>query len=287
MHPTPPIDAEQPVHDRQTVFNPETTEVPHPSSYDILSIFDNDASLNDLYSQSLSTQFRHIHQRYCDRNHTKRQVACDHVEQDHVRCSQNITRPENIPIDCRFSFPKPLQTKSHVKIEECRSQHDGLHCYKVFMVSKRNDSWLNSSMHVMTEIWGANMDWQLILDSGMVIEYMTKYVTKSDFSISSSCNRFMKRLYTQTVESEGRSVHTFLCRAMSKMLGERTMSKQEKCHLVLGSPIVHSTHKMINVDLDNNSSVLSFPSKNTETSSSLVRKDSLIDAYATRFSSTK
>ena len=71
------------------------------------------------------------------------------------------------------------------------------------------------------------------------------------------------------------------------MLGERTMSKQEKCHLILGSPIVHSTHKMINVDLDNNSSILNFPSENTETSSSLVRKDSLIDAYATSFSATK
>ena len=100
MHPNPLNDAEQPVRDRQTVFNPESTEVPHPSSYDILSLFDDETRVNDLYSRSLSTQFRHIHQRYCDRNHTKRQVACEQVQEVNAHPSRNITRPENIPVDC-------------------------------------------------------------------------------------------------------------------------------------------------------------------------------------------
>ena len=281
IHPDPPDDACSTDRSENTVFNPETTQTPHPSSYDFLSLLDNETERNFLYSMSLSAQFRHKHQRYCDRNHSKRDLIQQQIEDG--TADQNVTRPENIPVDCRFSYPKPLRTQSHVRIEQIKCQQNGIFRYKVSMVPKRNDVWLNSSMRTMTECWGANMDWQLILDSGLVIEYMTKYVTKSDFSTSYACNRFMRNLFTQTVEQEGRNVHCFLRKTMSKMLGERTMSKQEKCHLIIGSPIVHSSHRMINVDLDNKSSTINLPMDTDASTTSIVRKDTLIDAYAARF----
>ena len=93
------------------------------------------------------------------------------------------------------------------------------------------------------------MDFQLILDPGMVIDYMSKYVTKSDFSTNAACARLMKSLFDKTVTEEGRTTQSYLRRAMSKLLGDRMMSKQESCHLMLGIPIVRCSHKIQNVDL--------------------------------------
>ena len=83
------------------------------------------------------------------------------------------------------------------------------------------------------------MDWQLVLDIRMVVNYMTNYVTKNDMANNKSYHRVVKYIYCKSVESEGRSVQSFLRRAMSKLLGERMMSKQETCHLMMGLPMVY------------------------------------------------
>ena len=57
-------------------------------------------------------------------------------------------------------------------------------------------------------MWGANMYWQLILDPRMVIDYMTKYVTKSDLSSNKACTSLMKTLFDRTVTEKGRSVQS-------------------------------------------------------------------------------
>ena len=106
------------------------------------------------------------------------------------------------------------------------------------IASKRNDVWINSHMRAVMEVWGANMDWQLIIDPGMVLDYMAKYVTKSDNAQTKGSHRMIRNLFTKTVQEEGRSTQAFLRRVMSKFMGERVMSKQESCHLLLGLPIV-------------------------------------------------
>ena len=150
------------------------------------------------------------------------------------------------------------------------------------------------------QVWGANMDWQLILDPGMVIDYMTKYVTKNDMSSNAACGRLMKSLFHKTVQTEGRSVQSFLRRTMSKLLGERMMSKQESCHLMLGIPIVYCSHKQINIDLRNESRQVVVASSssdpatsndasnvtpNAETDNVIVM--STIDAYGIRMDQSK
>lgn len=94
------------------------------------------------------------------------------------------------------------------------------------------------------------MDFQLVLDLGLVLNYMSKYVTKSDMSNNLAVHRLVKRIH-QTSSREGRSTASFLRRAMGKLLGERIMSKQEKCHLLFGLPIVHCSHQQVNVNLKN------------------------------------
>lgn len=124
------------------------------------------------------------------------------------------------------------------------------------------------------------MDFQLVLDLGLVLNYMSKYVTKSDMSNNLAVHRLVKRIH-QTSSAEGRSTASFLCRAMGKLLGERIMSKQEKCHLMFGLPIVHCSHQQVNVNLknDRNAFVVDENSNDDPAETPLM---SLVDAYAVR-----
>ena len=46
-------------------------------------------------------------------------------------------------------------------------------------------------MQELMEIWMANMDFQLVVDVDKVIAYMTKYVTKPEFEISSNMTKMI------------------------------------------------------------------------------------------------
>ena len=146
------------------------------------------------------------------------------------------------------------------------------------------------------QMWGANMDWQLILDPGMVIDYMTKYVTKSDMSSNKACTSLMKSLFDKTVTEEGRSVQSLLRRIMSKLLGERMISKQEKCHLMLGISIVFCSHSQVNIDLEDEGRLVIVQNENENNADpvgdSILEEQtniimSRVDAYANRLDSTK
>ena len=52
--------------------------------------------------------------------------------------------------------------------------------YVLDIVEKRNDGWLNSHIRPVMEVWQANVDFQLVIDTGKIASYMTKYVTKSE-----------------------------------------------------------------------------------------------------------
>ena len=99
------------------------------------------------------------------------------------------------------------------------------------------------NLHV--EVWGTNMDYQLILEPRMVMDYTKKYVMKSNMDIYAAYGRLMKSLFHKTVQNKRHSVQSFLRRTMSKCLSEIIMSKQENFHLMLGIPIIYCSHKQI------------------------------------------
>ena len=142
------------------------------------------------------------------------------------------------------------------------------------------------------------MDWQLIIDPGMVLQYMAKYVTKSDNSQSKNSHRMIRNLFDKTVTDEGRSTQAFLRCVMSKFMQERVLSKQETCHLLLGLPIVHCTHKLLNINLEN--TMRKFIEEDEDETPTAENNDadndeegksvlvmSLIDAYAVRCDKSK
>jgi len=115
---------------------------------------------------------------------------------------------------------------------------------------------------------------------------MTKYVTKSELATTATAARLMRSVFTRTVTNDGLSVQSFLRRAMNKLLGDRMLSKQETCHLMLSIPIVHSSHSMINIDLRNLSRQIVTPTNNANGADIEEDENILnmtrIDAYAKR-----
>ena len=106
MHIEPPSDAMADERDRGTCFDATNPSVHHPSSICPRYVINDRESMASLYAKSLSVQYRHIHQAYCDRNYDARQRAKAAVANGTLGPRQK--RPEDIPVDCRFSFPKPI-----------------------------------------------------------------------------------------------------------------------------------------------------------------------------------
>ena len=93
------------------------------------------------------------------------------------------------------------------------------------------------------------MDVQLTIDIGKILGYMTKYVSKSEASTTAGAQRMIRRVLKSATE-QGQSVNQTLRRTMGKLLGERTMTKDECCQLMLSNPIVFCSHKFPKIHLD-------------------------------------
>jgi hypothetical protein len=115
--------------------------------------------------------------------------------------------------------------------------------------SRCNDRWLNSYVHPIMEVWRANMDMRSTVDVGKIIDYMTKYVTKAETASSSTARHAIGNVMKSSLTS-GRSVQSTLRTAMCKLLRTRSMSREECCHLIMSLPLVHSSHKTFNINLE-------------------------------------
>ena len=93
-------------------------------------------------------------------------ATCQH----HTRCSAAYCLcTRNGRQECRFGYPKPLQPHTDIVMEE-----------EPTILTARNDGMVNSFNPVQLPAWRANVDMQYIVSRRRVIEYCTKYVTKSE-----------------------------------------------------------------------------------------------------------
>ncbi len=148
----PPSDAEKSTRDDATIFDARTTNVPHPSSVNPLSVWHDEAALEGLYCQDCNVQMRHKHQEYCDRNWGKRELAKQKLREGTLGPREK--RPWNIECDCRFEYHKPIRPKTHVYIEQKMTKKNGRVAFvnRIKLAGKRNDGWLNSHKRVVMEV---------------------------------------------------------------------------------------------------------------------------------------
>ena len=87
--------------------------------------------------------------------------------QRHTRCSAAYClRTKHGKQECHFGYPKPLQPNTAIITEE-----------EPTLITARNDGMINSFNPVQLR---ANVDMQYIVSRQRVLQYCTKYVTKSE-----------------------------------------------------------------------------------------------------------
>jgi len=262
----PPIDALDCQRNDTTKFI-QTTNNSHPSCMPVIDCISYD-NLNKKrhYCNLVNTVQRHYCSKYCGGN----------VEDG----------------SCRFGFPLKLQEKTHISIVEYignlrRKNSDGtvgarnVLRYRIELMTKRNDRWLNSHNQNFLESWMANMDFRLVVDIGKVMEYLTKYVTKPEKTLTRGMDFIVRSIMRANV-IERTDTLTTLRKVMGKLLGSRMISKQETCHLLNFLPLVSCSHRFLTINLKKISNLVDIGTErpNEETNEATI--SSIVDMYAKR-----
>ena len=162
--------------------------------------------------------------------------------QRHTRCSAAYClRTKHGKQECRFGYPKPLQPHTAIVTEE-----------ELTLITARNDGMINSFNPVQLSAWRANVDMQYIVSRQRVLQYCTKYVTKSEPRSQS-----LKEIFTTIVRSlrEGNSSLKAVQKLLINTVGERDYSGQETCHLLLQLPMFKASRDFIILSLDGSRAV--------------------------------
>ena len=167
--------------------------------------------------------------------------------QRHTRCSAAYClRTRNGVQQCRFGYPKPLQPRTVLLTGDKNDETDG-HDTEPVLITARNDGYLNSFNPVQLSAWRANVDMQYCVSRRKVIDYITKYATKSE-----PRSLPLREVYTKIVRSL--KDNSTSLKAVQKLLinsvGERDYSAQETCHLLLQLPLIRSSRDVIILSLD-------------------------------------
>ena len=162
--------------------------------------------------------------------------------QRHTRCSEAYClRTNHGKQVCRFGYPKLLQPETTVVTED-----------EPTLLTARNDGMLNSFNPVQLSAWRANVDMQYIVSRRRVIDYCTKYVTKSEPRSESLKDTFAK--IVRSLKDDNRSL-----KAVQKLLihtiGDRDYSAQETCHILLQLPMYKCSRDFIVLSLDGSRAV--------------------------------
>ena len=288
LHPDPPHDATCEKRDQHPVFVHDENNV-HPSAVDPATFLrsTDEAMRKRQYCQQVNVTQRHKCNSYCQRPIDSRKPL------DNNNCK------------CRFGYPQKLSTYTYVVIKEYavslkkgmkkvkgkggRKQGAIKIKYRIELVTRRNDRHLNCHVRVFFECWQANIDFQIILDSGKVCEYMTKYVCKCEPS-SIRMLLYMMRKISEKAMLDGQPMSSVLTRVMGKLFGERCMSQQETCHVMSGLALVKCTHMYVNLFLERDNQELNLETlwqcASGEQTIESSLKLSLMDVYGKRLDGT-
>ena len=162
--------------------------------------------------------------------------------QRHTRCSASYClRTKHGKQECRFGYPKPLQPHTAIVTED-----------EPTLLTARNDGMINSFNPVQLSAWRANVDIQYIVSRQRVLQYCTKYVTKSE-----PRSRSLKEIFTTIVRGlrEGNTSLNAVQKLLINTVGERDYSAQETCHLLLQLPMFKASRDFIILSLDGSRAV--------------------------------
>ena len=111
---------------------------------------------------------------------------------------------------------------------------------------------INSYNPVQLSAWRANVDMQFIVSRRRVIEYCTKYATKSE-----PRSETLKDTFTRIIRSlkDGNRSLKAVQKLLIHTVGDRDYSAQETCHILLQLPMYKASREFIVLSLDGSRAV--------------------------------
>lgn len=161
--------------------------------------------------------------------------------QRHTKCSQNYClrkQKETKEAVCRFNFPRNLQKKPDVNNEANQR-------WQTFAPS-RNDPLLNNYNPTFTMGWLANIDVSPCTDQKALLYYVAKYCTKAETK-TVKLDQLMKDILPHI--SSKNPMCSLVVKFMNKLIGERDISAQEACHLLLQLNLTSSSRSVGNMNV--------------------------------------
>ena len=155
--------------------------------------------------------------------------------QRHTRCTAGYCLRKKRGSDvaeCRFGYPKALTDTTSVSVE--RSDNGKT---EVTVEPKRNDPLLNCHNRALVQTWRANVDFQLVYSRRKVVEYLAKYISKSE-PVSQDLKDLLDTVLRTTDDRSEHATTTAVQRLLVKAVCERDISAQEVCHHLLELPMV-------------------------------------------------
>ena len=147
---------------------------------------------------------------------------------------------------CRFHFPFDHGPQTKLEFEKIHTLGDNEH-YRAKIVTKRNDSRLNTHQRLQLQGWRANCDIQVVIDHYACVKYLTKYAARGE-----PRSHMLKQAFKSIVQNV--DSNTDPCRAIKKVvmksLGERDYAAQKTMHHLLSLKRHSSSFKVMPVSLN-------------------------------------
>lgn len=138
----------------------------------------------------------------------------------------------------KFNFPRPLR-------EEPDVNNEGNPRWQTFAPA-RNDPLLNNYNPAFTMGWLANINVTPCTDQKAVLYYVAKYCTKAETK-TVKLDELMKDLLPHI--SSKNPIGSLVIKFMNKLIGERDISAQKACYLLLQLDLTSSSRSFGNIDV--------------------------------------
>jgi len=114
-------------------------------------------------------------------------------------------------------------------------------------VTARNDQYINPHSRLQLQGWQANVDLKPILSIHAALQYISKYVSKSEPQ-SAAFSDILNRILSESQPED--PLLTPVQKLLLHSVTERDISAQETCHILLSLPLYHSSRQFVFLNLN-------------------------------------
>eukprot|EP01018_Ginkgo_biloba_P021168 Gb_06945 [translate_table: standard] len=152
----------------------------------------------------------------------------------HTICSEGYClRKKGRVLKCRYNAPWQLRNESVLLIDE-----QGKKLYE----PRRNDDRVNVHNADLLVMWRANVNWQPVTSTYVVLRYIAKYAAKSEKASESYHDMLLRITSIEDLEEPTACAYK---QFLSETIVDRDIGAQETCHMLLSLPLVECSRAFV------------------------------------------